>query len=110
MSRVQPYTIFAPGLRGKHVPALRLAEGLMFDALRVGVVGMHLHRKPVVRRDDLRQHRKDALGIDVAEQLGAESAPQVGDGAARQRAIGDGIGVPALPRLAQRAFGSPCLP
>jgi hypothetical protein len=59
------------GLRVENVPALRLAEGLMLDSLGIGVVGMHLHGKPVVCGNDLRQYRKDALGVDVSQQLGA---------------------------------------
>ena len=51
----------------------------MLDALRVGVVRMHLHREPVVSGDDLRKHGEDTLGVEIAQELGAEPAPQIRD-------------------------------
>ena len=54
---------FRAGFGGEDVPALRFADRLVFDALRVGIVGMHLHGERFARIDDLREHRK-ALRAD----------------------------------------------
>ncbi len=35
---------FGPGGGREDVPAFRFSDRLMFHALRVGIVGMHLHR------------------------------------------------------------------
>lgn len=89
------------GRSGEDVPALGLPERLMFDALCIAVVRMHLHRQPVVRGDDLRENGEDARRVEVTEKPFAESFPKHRDGGSLEYSVGDGVSIPAFPRFAE---------
>ena len=67
---------------------------------------MDLHREPVVRGDDLREHRERCVGGSILPSSCAPSVrAQVGDGRAGERSVGDAVGVPAFPRFAELGAG-----